>query len=58
MKSVTEILGGSQMLLDIFEDYLTDSHRVFIAMLRVIEEAFPHIEENRASISRKSPERN
>jgi IS5 family transposase/transposase len=61
MKSVTEILGGSQMLLDIsydvqdiFEDYLTDSHRVFIAMLRVIEDAFPHIEENRALTGRKA----
>ena len=43
MKSITEILGGSQMLLgisyeiqDIFEEYLTEEHRSFLAMLRVL----------------------
>lgn len=45
MKSLTEILGGAQILLsisyelqDVFEDYLTEEHRAFLAMLRVIEE--------------------
>lgn len=44
MKSVTEILGGAQNLLDIsydiqevFEDYLTDMHHLFLSMLRIIE---------------------
>ncbi|MCP4062165.1 MAG: transposase [Gammaproteobacteria bacterium] len=48
MKSVTEILGGAQFLLglsfdlqDIFEEYLTESHRAFLEMLRVIEEHLP-----------------
>lgn len=61
MKSVTEILGGSQMLLgisydiqDVFEDYLTDDHRLFLAMLRVIEDFLPPIEENRALTGRKA----
>lgn len=61
MKSVTEILGGSQILLDIsyeiqdvFEDYLTDNHRVFLAMLRVIEDTIPHIVDNRAKTGRKA----
>lgn len=45
MKSITEILGGMQILLGIgfdlqkgFEEYLTDDQRTFLAMLRVIEE--------------------
>ena len=44
MKSITEILGGSQMLLgisyeiqDIFEEYLTEEHRTFLALLRLLE---------------------
>lgn len=48
MKSVTEILGGAQILFDIsfdlqdiFEEYLTEQHRAFLAMLRVIEEHLP-----------------
>ena len=51
MKSVTEILGGAQILMgisfnlqDSFEEYLTEEHRCFLAMLRVIEEAQPVIE--------------
>ncbi len=50
MKSVTEILGGAQILFgisfdlqDIFEEYLTEQHRTFLAMLRVIEEHLPAI---------------
>jgi hypothetical protein len=48
MKTVTEILGGAQTLLPLsfdiqrcFEEYLTDEHRCFISLLRVIEEALP-----------------
>jgi transposase len=44
MKSITKILGGSQMLLgvsyeiqDVFEEYLSEEHRTFLSMLRVIE---------------------
>ncbi len=44
MKSITEIPGDSQMLLDIsydiqevFEDYLTHMHRSFLAMLTVYQ---------------------
>ena len=50
MKSITEILGDSQLLLDIsydiqevFEDYLTHMHRSFLAMLRLIEDFIPPI---------------
>ncbi len=60
MKSVTEIFGDSQMLLDIsydiqevFEDYLTDMHRSFLAILRLIEDFIPPINENRAVTGRK-----
>ena len=45
MKSITEILGGMQILLGVsfdlqkgFEEYLTEDQRTFLAMLRVIEE--------------------
>ncbi len=48
MKSIAEILGGCQMLLDIsydlqdiFEGYLGNEHRTFLHMLRVIEEHAP-----------------
>lgn len=60
MKSITEILGGSQILLDIsydiqdvFEDYLTNTHRLFLSALRVIESALPILNENRARTGRK-----
>jgi hypothetical protein len=50
MKTVTEILGGAQILMgisfnlqDSFEEYLTHEHRCFLAMLRLIEEAQPNI---------------
>jgi pantothenate synthetase len=63
MKSLTEILGGSQTLLDIsydiqevFEDNLTGMHmhRTFLAMLRVIEDLLPIIVEKRAITGRKA----
>ncbi|MGE4585667.1 MAG: transposase [Sphaerochaeta sp.] len=48
MKSITEILGGCQMVFgisydiqEIFEGYVTDEHRTFIQMLQVIEEFLP-----------------
>ena len=60
MKSITEILGGSQRLLgisydiqDIFEDYLSENHRTFLSMLSVIEEDMPHIERDFAATGRK-----
>lgn len=48
MKSITDILGGIQMLLDIdfnphdvFEEYLTKEQRAFLETLRVIEDTLP-----------------
>jgi len=48
MKSITDILGGIQTLLDIdfnprdvFEEYLTGDQRTFLATLRVIEDTLP-----------------
>lgn len=45
MKSITEILGGAQILLGIsfniqdgFEEYLNGEQRAFLSMLRGIEE--------------------
>jgi transposase len=50
MQTVTEILGGAQTLLPLsfdiqrcFEEYLTNEHRCFLSLLRVIEEAQPRI---------------
>jgi hypothetical protein len=51
MKSVIEILGGAQILFgisfdiqDSFEEYLSEQHRAFLAMLRVIEEDLPRFD--------------
>jgi transposase len=48
MKSITEILGGAQLLLGVsfdlqetFEEYLTEEQRAFLVTLRVIEENVP-----------------
>ncbi|MEI8378464.1 MAG: transposase [bacterium] len=48
MKSISEILGGMQILLGLsfnlqagFEEYLTEDQRTFLAMLRVVEEQLP-----------------
>lgn len=56
MKSITEILGGMQILLGVsfdvqkgFEEYLTEDQRTFLAMLRVIEE---HLAAPRETASR------
>ena len=60
MKSITEILGGAQILLgvsfelqDSFEEYLTDEHRAFLAMLRVVEQHLPPVQLPQASRGRK-----
>lgn len=51
MKSITEILGGAQILFNIsfdlqdcFEEYITEQHKAFLAMLRVVEEHLPAVE--------------
>ena len=48
MKTITEILGGAQALLDIdydlqncFEERLTDEHKSFLHILRVVEQFLP-----------------
>jgi hypothetical protein len=48
MKSITEILGEAQILFalayvlqDSFEEYLNADHRAFLAILRVVEEHLP-----------------
>jgi len=48
MKSITEILGGAQILFsfsydpqECFEEYLSEEYRVFLGMLRVVEEKVP-----------------
>ena len=60
MKTVTEILGGAQILMgisfnlqDSFEEYLTEEHRCFLTMLRLIEEAQPVLAMNRRVRGRK-----
>jgi transposase len=59
MKTITEILGGMQILMgisfnlqDCFEEYLTEEHRCFLAMLRVIEDAQPILEMERKTRGR------
>ena len=53
MKSVSEILGGAQIQLgisydiqDCFEEFLSEDHRTFIYMLRVMESHFPRLEKS------------
>jgi hypothetical protein len=48
MKTISQIIAGAQVLLDIsfnpaecFEEYLSDEYRTFLHMLRVIEEQMP-----------------
>ncbi len=60
MKSVSEILGGTQILIDIsydiqdcFEEFLSEDHRTFIHMLRVIESYFPRLEKSAGGIGRR-----
>jgi hypothetical protein len=60
MKTIAEILGGAQILFPFsfniqhsFEEYLTDEHRSFLTMLRVIEHAQPCINAFRARTGRR-----
>lgn len=53
MKSITEILGGAQILMgisydiqDCFEDYLSENHRTFLVMLRVLGAHLPNVEKS------------
>jgi hypothetical protein len=48
MKTITEILGGAQALLDVnfdlqscFEEYLTNEHKTFLHLLRAAEQFMP-----------------
>jgi len=61
MKSITEILGGCQMVFgisydiqEVFEGYVTDEHRTFIHMLQVIEEFLPACDRPGSLLGRKS----
>ncbi len=61
MRSITQILGGCQMLFgisydiqEVFEGYVTDEHRAFIQMLRVIEEFLPLCDRPGNVVGRKS----
>ena len=61
MRSITEILGGCQMVFgisydiqEIFEGYVTDEHRTFIQMLQVIEEFLPVYDRPGGCAGRKS----
>ena len=63
MKSITDILGGAQILLgvaydpqDNFEEYLNTDHRAFLAMLRVIEEYLPPLERTGSGMGRPAYE--
>ncbi|GHU44594.1 hypothetical protein FACS1894190_16100 [Spirochaetia bacterium] len=60
MKTISETIGGAQALPDInfdlqncFEEQLTDEYKTFLQMLRVIEEAQPHVERQYAGVGRK-----
>jgi hypothetical protein len=51
MKSISETLGGCQLLLDItfeiqdvFEAFVTEEHECFMNLLRVLEEFIPKVE--------------
>lgn len=63
MKSITEILGGAQIILglaydqqDCFEEYLSTDHRAFLAILRVIEEHLPALERTGSGMGRPAYE--
>jgi transposase len=63
MKSITEILGSAQILFDIsfdlqdsFEEYLTEQHKAFLTMLRVIEEHLPAVKNAYTGRGRKPHE--
>jgi len=63
MKSITEILGGAQILLgitfdiqDSFEEYLTEDHRAFLAMLRALEDHLPTVHHVQSGRGRRRAE--
>ena len=60
MKSITEILGGFQILLGtsykiqvVFVDYVTNHHRIFLYSLQVTQASLPRIEEPLAFTGKK-----
>jgi hypothetical protein len=60
MKTITQILGGAQALLDVnfdvqdtFEEYLSDDYKTFLHILRLVESAYPVIEKTYLGIGRK-----
>ncbi|MDR1179713.1 MAG: transposase [Spirochaetales bacterium] len=59
MKTITQILGGAQALIHIpfdiqncFEEYLSDTYKTFLHLLRVIEEFLPPLIRPRAQTGR------
>jgi hypothetical protein len=59
MKTITEIIGGAQSLLDVnfdlqgcFEEYLTDEYKAFLHILRVAEQFIPSLHRYRNRIGR------
>ena len=59
MKTITQILGGAQALLNVsfdiqncFEEYLSDTYKTFLRLLRVIEEFLPPLIRCRARTGR------
>lgn len=59
MKTITEIIGGAQSLLDVnfdiqncFEEYLTDEYKTFLHILRVTEEFLPSIHRHKNKMGR------
>jgi hypothetical protein len=55
MKTITQILGGAQALLNVpfdiqncFEEYLSDVYKTFLHLLRVIGEFLPPLVRHRA----------
>jgi hypothetical protein len=60
MKTITEIIGGAQGLLpisfklqDVFEEYLDNSYKTFLHILRVMEAALPPLARAYAGTGRK-----
>ncbi|MDX9797066.1 MAG: transposase [Arcobacteraceae bacterium] len=61
MKSISETLGGCQLLLDIsfeiqdiFEGFVTEEHKCFIHLLRVLEEFIPKVQRPSFTVGRKA----
>ena len=59
MKTITQILGGAQALLNVsfdiqhcFEEYLPDTYMTFLHLFRVIEELLPPLVRRRARTGR------